>query len=373
MSQIQKYKIAWFTADYFLQVDLPILNHLKDDFDIKWYVIGTQNSASVKLAKEYAEQYGIDIQNLCFNHLFIDPRHFFEWKTAMASIKSDDIDIYYFDISTFPFLLPVIKTQLPAHKVILAMHHGKIHSGMRLKPLYRPFLKHLNRQPFTLQYFSKSQADAFVDTGKNRKYIIPLPINKFGEVYHNEDKETVRFTAFGNIINSKNIPLLIEAANILYESFPDKFKIKIAGHCKNWENDYQPLIKHPEAFDCTIRRIEEHEITDLFANTDYLMLPYKSVTQSGPLRIAYGHNVPVITSDLEGFKESVVPDVTGLLFKSESVDELVKVMTRCIENHPNLHDRLMQSQALFVDENLNKEKILSLYRDMFNKVGSLNR
>ena len=33
----------------------------------------------------------------------------------------------------------------------------------------------------------------------------------------------------------------------------------------------------------------------------------------------------------------------------------------------------MQSQALFVDENLNKEKILSLYRDMFNKVGSLNR
>ena len=33
--------------------------------------------------------------------------------------------------------------------------------------------------------------------------------------------------------------------------------------------------------------ISEDEIADLFNNADYLMLPYRDVTQSGPLLIAY--------------------------------------------------------------------------------------
>ncbi len=54
------------------------------------------------------------------------------------------------------------------------------------------------------------------------------------------------------------------------------------------------------------------------------------MTQSGPLRIAYGYDIPVIASDLEGFKESVEENVTGVLFKSENVESLVEVMRRAI-------------------------------------------
>ncbi len=130
---------------------------------------------------------------------------------------------------------------------------------------------------------------------------------------------------------------------------------------------YQPLIKYGDAFELDIRRIEESEIPKLFGESHYLVLPYKSVTQSGPLRIAYGYNVPVIASDLDGFKESVVEDVTGLLFSEGDIDSLYSVMRSTIENHPLMYDEIKRSQKRYVDEISMLKCLMKFYQIDVNK------
>lgn len=361
-------KICWITATYMLQVDLPILSPLANKYNIDWYFWGNPNSTTAKLAKEHASEHHINIQFLFPNYWVFNPIGVFrEWKIINA-LKKKNYDIYYFDVSTFPFLLYVIKALLPKEKVVIAMHHGKLHSGMRFKPLYAPFLKYLNGQDMYLQYFSQNQADAFTGKNSNKKYIIPLALNDFGESTDEPAKDVVTFTAFGNIIDSKNIPLLIQAGNLLYEEIPGKFKVKIVGHCRDWQTRYAPMIRHAEAFDLDIRRIDENEIPSLFSTSHFLMLPYKSVTQSGPLRIAYGYNTPVIASDLDGFKESVEEGVTGLLFRSEDVLSLKDTMRKVVENHPHIYQEIKSKQKEYVRNNLTVDKICDQYSSMFDNI-----
>ncbi len=369
---MKQFKIYWVTAGYMLQVDLPVLKYLNKYFDIDWHVVANPESSTGRTAKEYAETYGLKltIDNLPYRE--IDPRFRFEAAKVLRKAAAGDYDIYYFDISTFPWLLGLIKKNLPEDRVILAMHHGKPHSGMRFKRFYFPFLRKLNASPFNLQYFSNSQAEAFAGTDPSKRYIIPLALNDFGVASKRPSSKEVVFTNFGNIIDSKNLSLLIRAADELWEVYPGKFKVKIIGHCRNWEATYAPLIKHPEAFELDIRRVEETEIPDIFASSHYVVLPYKSVTQSGPLRIAYGYGIPVIASDLDGFRESVEEGITGMLFESENVEALKEVMKRAITDHPNLYNTLRRSQKDYVDSHISVERVCSLYKEMFNKIAGVS-
>lgn len=362
-----KEKICWITAIYMLQVDLPILSTLNTRYDIDWYVWGNSTSDSAKLAKKYAEEYSINISFIKSSYWIFNPLAYGFCIRTIRSLRLKKYKAYYFDISTFPWLLFAIKKYLPADKVIIAMHHGKMHSGMRFKPIYRPFLKYLNKQPFYLQYFSKLQADAFNGKDTSKKYLIPLALNDFGSSDISTDNKLVVFTTFGNIIASKNIPLLIEAGNRLWEEFERKFKIRIVGRGRLWQS-YLSLIKYPEAFELDIRRIPDEEIPNLFVSSNYIVFPYKAVTQSGPLRIAYGYNIPVIASDLGGFKESVEEGVTGLLFKSEDLSSLIDVMRHAIIRHPSLYNRIKASQYDYVRLNLSTDTICNKYIEMLTNV-----
>ena len=144
------------------------------------------------------------------------------------------------------------------------------------------------------------------------------------------------------------------------------FKVKIVGHCRQWESIYQPLIKYPEIFDLDIRMVPDSLIPQLFGSSHYLVLPYKAVTQSGPLRIAYGYNMPVIASDLEGFQESVVDGVTGLLFKSEDLQSLVNTMKECVIRGYNYYEELKDRQAAYVKSNLDVMAVVTNYKSMFD-------
>lgn len=360
-------KVCWITATYMLQVDLPILSSLCKEYNIDWYIWGNSKSESAELARRYAEENAINIGFIESPYFMFNPLSLRFTHKTIKSLAKKKYDAFYFDVSTFPFLLFSIKKYLPEDKVIIAMHHGKLHSGMRFKPIYGPFLKYLNRQPFYLQYFSKIQAEAFNGKDISKKYMIPLALNDFGVADASIDNNVVVFTVFGNIIESKNIPLLIGAGNRLWKDFKNRFKIRIVGRGRLW-GSYASLIKYPEAFELDIRRVRDDEIPNVFATSHYMMFPYKAVTQSGPLRIAYGYNVPVIASDLDGFKESVEENITGLLFKSENINSLVDVMRNAIERHPEQYLKIKESQFDYVQLNLTTHSVCAKYIEMLDKV-----
>lgn len=359
--------IVWITAGYLLQVDLPILVQLNKIYKIKWIVYDTEKSNTGKHAKEYAKKNGIDIEFVNIHgHRYL-PMSYFEHAKIIKHLAEFEYDLYYFDIIAFPYMIFAIKKYLQADKVIMAMHHGMIHKGMQLRHLYKYYLAYLCKQPCWFLYFSETQARYFTGD-KTHRFVIPLALNDFGMAYTSPPNEYVQFLSFGHIIETKNIGLLIKAACLLKERCDIPFRVKIVGHCRTWNTTYQPLIKYPDIFDLQIESVPDSAIPNLFCGSHYLLLPYKSVTQSGPLRIAYGYNIPVITSDLEGFKESVVENVTGLMFKTEDVESLVKVMLQVIEHHPDTYKKLRASQRDYVEHNLKVDAVVDKYKQMFDSI-----
>lgn len=359
-------KICWITSRYLLQVDLPLLSSLKEFFDIHWVVLADPRSDLGKNAKEYAAQYGIDIEmRFARGHRYL-PLCLLDYYPLCRDLAKIDADIYYCNWTPFPYAWIPFEKYIPADRLIMAMHHGSLHDGMQLKHLYKYYLKHVIRRKIKFQYFSETQANGeYAVKDKSRATIIPLALNDFGKSNLNPPSDHIEFLSFGHIIETKNIGLLINAANKLYEKIGGKFRVKIVGQCRLWEQLYQPLIKYPEIFELDIRMVPNEMIPDLFSTCHYLVLPYKAVTQSGPLRIAYGYNTPVITSDLDGFKESMVEGVTGYMFENENVDSLAGIMEKMVMGGQESYSSIKAKQKEFVDSNQSVSSVVEKYKMMF--------
>jgi len=72
------------------------------------------------------------------------------------------------------------------------------------------------------------------------------------------------------------------------------------------------------------RYVANEEVGRYFAVADVLVAPYLSVTQSGPLQIAYAFDKPVIASDLPAFRECVSPGESGYLFATGNERDLAE-------------------------------------------------
>ena len=358
--------ITWVTAGYFLQVDLPLLSELNKSFDIHWIVVNGSPDKK-KTADSYAKKHGIRIEHFCASGHWISPVRYFEYVKFAKRIVEINSDICYLNMSGFPYALFALEKHIPAEKIVMAMHHGKIHSGMRLKPIYKYYLRYLCSRPFRFQYFSESQAAYF--TGEEwRKTVIPLALNDFGTTSDAPPTTFIQFLYFGNIIDNKNLGLLIEAACRLKETCQMPFKVKIVGHCRNWNAKYQGTLRHKDIFDLDIRTVPDAMIPKRFSTAHYLVLPYKSLTQSGTLRIAYSYNLPVSATDHDGFKESVVAGVTGILFKNDDVESLTETMRRQVEGGHKAYSQLKEKQLRYVNDHLAISSVVEKYKDMFHSI-----
>lgn len=362
-------KIVWLTAGCYLQVDLPFLNILCQRYDIEWIVAADNESYLAQHARDYAAQNNINLHFYDMNRKWYHPLSLKESASLVKYVSSINAEVYYFDYTTFPHLFWSMRRCMKGKKLLLAMHQGKAHSGMRFTWLHNVYLKWLKQQPYYFLFFSQSQSSLF-ESDPTRKYMIPLAINDYGNSETLPPADKVVFQYFGHIISTKNVGLLIQAACKLKEETDKPFLVRIYGHCRNWDQLYQPLIKYPEIFDLRSESIPDDEIPDVFSSAHYLVQPYKTVTQSGPTKLAYGYHLPIIASDLLGFRESIVEDVTGLFFKSEDVDSLTSLMKRCIDEHPQLYTKLRDSQRDYVENNLSVETIINQYDDMFNKIAN---
>lgn len=361
--------ICWITGGYLLQVDLPVLSSLKDFYDIHWVVLAPIDSTMARTAKEYADKYNIELEvHSARGHRYL-PLGLIDYYPLCKHLADLHADIYYCNWTPFPYAWIPFEHFIPTDKLIMAMHHGTLHDGMQLKHIYKYYLRHVCNRNVKFHYFSESQANGnYSANNKNNITVIPLALNDYGTSEEQTPKDYIEFLSFGHIIETKNIGLLINAANKLFEKTKKKFKVKIVGQCRVWDKVYQPLIKYPEIFDLDVRMVPDDMIPNLFSSSHYLILPYKAVTQSGPLRIAYGYNTPVIASDLEGFRESVVQDVTGLMFHTEDVDSLVNVMLRCLEGGEIYYQSIKEKQRKYISDNYSICSIVNKYKRMFDSL-----
>jgi len=368
------YRISWITPTSFVDVDLPIISELQNKVKIFWQIIvfGKVNDDLKNLIESQLHTTGnVNCVYVEIPYRVFDPRTFGFYCNVLKRAKMYNPDILYTSLDTAPFGPLVYKLYFPIEKCIIACHNVTTPKGAN-REHYSRFYINWNLRTFTnIQVFSESQYDVLNRIYHKKKVLLaPLAIKDYGEPSIEKsgfDNNHIVFLFFGIISPYKRLDLLIQAAQNLYNKGYQNFKVKIAGSCKSW-SEYESMITKPELFDTRIERIPNNEVADLFAQSDYFVMPYQDIAQSGAITVAYRYNLPIILSDLPQFKPYGINRRTCLFFESNNVGDLEEKMIKAIEGGKSLHDELSKGLALFVQERYSTHAIADKYYTFFEKI-----
>lgn len=362
-------KICWVTSDWFVDVDLPVIPLLLQDFNIHWIIVlykgGHTKAADLDYLKKYAN---LSVEFVQIEQRARNPKTIVNYEFLFRRIRSAHADITYFDlVPSSPYIIPTY-LRLDSKRTIFAAHDGGVKSIMS-RFTKSCFNIGYGRHAKHIQMFSDSQAQEMAHNYPGKDItVIPLMPKYFGNPTMSLRNDCKSFLSFGSLHVEKNIGLLIQAAEQLYDEGERGFKVSINGVCSDWEERYQGMIKHPHLFELDIRSIDNNEIPNLFAHNTYVVYPYKAMSQSGALKVAYAYNKPVIVSDLPAFKEEVKEGVNGYFFKSEEIESLKSVMRNCLHRTPMEYDDLIASVTSYIAERYSAETVQVAYVGMFNKI-----
>lgn len=362
---MNKIKIAWITGDYFIDVDFMLVpyikEHYKDYVDIKWIVIRSFSS-NITINSE------LDCDVITSKYRNKDPRVIWEYYKIFRSIKKD-VNIIYSDFVGVPFYYPTLLNSIKGIPIIHAAHNVIPY------PVWswwlKIYVKYIFKTNNYFQLFSKFTAEYFKNHYPNKSFFYcPMTLKGYGEVStnnYNIDSTKLNLLFFGNVVLNKRLDLLIEAIKRLPTEIKRKVHLTIAGKC-NTPHSYLEQIGNDDSISVYFKRIDDCEIAELFTKHDFLVLPYQDVAQSGPHMIAYYYNLPVIASDIDGFKERIIDDVNGLLFKSGSTEDLEKVIIKAAMMSADRKEKMRAELNLFANANFSLSEVSKRYLEYFDSV-----
>ncbi len=368
--------ISWITADFFIDVDLPIIAKLQEDYQIFWQIvigynvkIDYEQYVNLLIPERSANLTISFVHELCRHR---DPRLFLSTRKSIKRAKECHPDLYYISGFFAPWGLPLLRFMLPVERVVMACHNVSTPKGATNARMAKWNMNYVLRNFKNLQVFSKSQ-HRVLDSMCSGKNVLeaPLALKDYGTPTTTglaKEDGVIRFLNFGIIRDYKRVDLLIEAACQLYERGYRNFRVLIAGSCDDWEGRYAPLIRHPEVFELDIRRIPNEEVANLFARSDYFVMPYQDIAQSGAITVAFCYQLPTLVSDIPPFREFVEDGVTGLTFASGDAAALSEKMRYLLENHDQIYLQLKQQQAEFVRKHFSLESIVAKYKAYFDRL-----
>lgn len=361
-------KVFWLTGSNFFDVDEKLVPEISKSYDVYWCIIVQKDSyyKSTWLKKQ--------LQEAKIKGSIIDwPRlrtlkSFLLFLQLTRKIANGPYDLIYIDFLGMPYMFPLFYLYgLHKKKIIYACHDFIDHVEIDNRNFISEYKKFVFKRFPYYQLFSETQLRLFLKTYNKQAYYAPLVLKGFGEpttVKHANDKTVFLF--FGRIQERKGLEYLIKAANLVNEKYRNKFVVRICGECSCWEK-YNDMIKYPECFNLDIRRIENDEIPNIFNSADYLVLPYKDVTQSGPLLIAYNYQVPVIASKHPGFEEYIDNGKTGFIFENRDENSLATIMSDIIEKKYD-YQTIKTQLIAFIKGNVSLESIVKKYVKGFEMV-----
>jgi glycosyltransferase involved in cell wall biosynthesis len=363
-------KIFYLSSADVIDTDMNVLPHLSKKHEITFGVLIPKSSRThweteLKPAITTNTRMRYEIAHL--NHRRRNPLNIPVYIKLILAIRQGKYDIIYLTDFEDIYFRILFAAFIRKDKTIYAIHDVVHHSGWKqnilLKATKAMFLKKFD----TVLTFSESQA-RLIGSKCSRVFAVPLAPKYFGAAPGiQKDYNTIQFLFFGNIASYKGLDMLINAINRLSDKY-DNFRLTIAGRCSDWETRYQPLIAGTKSIVADIRFIDNAEIPAFFASAHYLILPYKDVTQSGPLMIAYNYHVPVIASDLDGFREYMQEGTTGFTFSAGKEDQLQRVLENSLLRKKEAYDQLVSNLKDFVSKQYAAENIASRYNKIFDHI-----
>jgi glycosyltransferase involved in cell wall biosynthesis len=138
---------------------------------------------------------------------------------------------------------------------------------------------------------------------------------------------------FGMIDRYKGLDIAFDAYAHIVNS-DSSFFFLIAGKPKRSDGYFDSLTQFAKAnipaeqirFDAKF--IPSEEVEYYFASADCVILPYRSIYQSGIIFLAYRFGVPLIATDVGSFREDIQDGITGIVCKPEDPDELAQAIQK---------------------------------------------
>lgn len=375
MNNDRRKSILWVTGDWFMAHDIVLVPIVSSIADIHWVIIFPEVNQRFKesefdIIKD--KHPNIEITFLYIKKRLRNPNNVRFFYQIIKIQKAVDPDLVHLDFGVdVPWALPVF-IKIPKDKTIVVLHQGEPHEAMKHRWLSKFIRWVIFHRIKNVKMFSKSQAEIFKRKfHHNKLFVFRLPLLDFGKPQNiRPNHGDIRFLSFGTLNYSKNIDLLIDAACLLYERGARGFKISINGFCENWD-EYQNHIKYPQIFELNIRLIDNSEIPNLFNGSHYLVQPYRVVSQSGPTKIAFQYNLPILATNLPGFTDEIEEGINGYIFEKGNVEDLADKMQMLIEKHKTIYPKLLESEKAYTEENYSIEMLVKQYVDMFNEVAGL--
>ncbi len=166
---------------------------------------------------------------------------------------------------------------------------------------------------------------------------------------------------FGLIRDYKGLDILIEAWSILKkEGKTGGKRLLIAGEFYTSSEPYTKLIEERGMVDDVVlhgRFIADGDVKSYFSAVDFVVLPYRTASQSGVTQIAYNFSTPMAVTNVGGLPEIVPHDLVGRI--CDATPEGVACAIETMWDEDNL--------ARYVQNMVHERKRFS-WREMCNKI-----
>lgn len=358
-----KKKLAYINPDCYIDVDLTILKHLTDDFEIIWYPVYYTDRPIYYTAEQmraYADKYGIELHLCPRLYRQRDPRNLRFYGQIVEEINSRGVDIVYSCIAE-EWYWTVASRKLKA-PLALGLHDVVMHNfNQPVKRFIQTAIrKRTIRRADHVCVFSENQQELFRNLYGREAFRLSLINRCLGDstVSLPHISDGVRLLFFGNIVQYKGLDLLIGAMERLRQQGITNLKLTIAGKGDFWK-ECEPLIHTPEMYNLQVRFVDNAEIPDLLASHHFMILPYRDATQSGPLMIASGHGMPVIAPSFGCFLEYC--DMDSDILYSDLNEALRQVADLTEAQYLEIRNRASVKKTLFSEETVARR-----YLDFFS-------
>jgi glycosyltransferase involved in cell wall biosynthesis len=343
-------KILFVTSESMLDHSYTMINELRKHIDIKPYIIAKELTTEISefcrdLNAKFIKRYS-----------FKNPLNLFKEIRLLKELKKQKADLVWFDRTTMYQTL-LLKRFMGSY--LINIHDVELHPeekdyhGIWTQKLI--FKYHKDR----IAVMSNTQSKIYMKHFKMKPYKLQLPIiDYYKSIAPPKERKThgarVKFFFFGSVLPYKGLETLIDAAGTLSSKNAD-YELNIYGKLRYNRAELREKISQNKNITLADEFIDYREVSSVFSSNDVLVIPYIQVSQCGPLLIAYSYNTPVICSDLEGFREYVTENKSGLIFNSagdlaSKMEYIIndpgqiEIMSGCIKNE--IHNKFsMESLA----------------------------
>ncbi len=365
-------KVVYVTAESYIDHGYTIIKELGKHIDMPVYL----------QAKEETEE--ISAWRKRFNAVFIRRKRFrnpfsvFSEISFLMRIKKHKPDVVWFNTLT---VYQVFLVRLFIKNFLVVMHDVELHPESKDKHASLSVRLTLKYFKHNICVVSNTQAELFKNIFGIQPQVFQLPVidyykdcarEKWDEQLQPTTKtDKIKIFFFGTVEAYKGIETLIEACKILEEKqdLPE-FELNIYGKIKYNVDELVKKIGELKSAVLINKFIDYRDIHSIYKNNDVLILPYKQVTQCGPLLIGYCENIPSVCSDLPGFLEYVDDNKTGMVFDNTTqglaakIEELIRNPSKITELKENITSTALK---IFSMEHLYKDYIRNFEKAAHSK------